>query len=116
MTPVSLVPTDLTPLQRRLLERLADRPLPFAGLVELLRSADRLAEEATLPIRLDQALWPLLDGGLIVFERAEAPVARWADVIPTVQLLARSADVATDPDDPWEPLEAAFDLLLVLRR
>ncbi len=108
MTTAPLTDLDLTPVQRLLCEWLADAAdaagpegpeggdgaLDFASLVEFVRSADRLAEEHSLPVRLDQALWPLLDAGWIAFERNDRPVTRWADVIPTVQLLQRTGVTA----------------------
>ena len=112
MTPVPLAQIDLTPVQRLLLDRLDERPLPFAELVEFVRAADRLAEEHSLPVRLDQALWPLLDAGAILFERHELPVDRWADVIPTAQLLAREGVTARWGANP----DATTDLILTLKR
>lgn len=111
MTPVPLAQLDLTPVQRLLCDRLEERPLPFAGLVELVRAADRLGDEHTLPVRLDQILWPLLDGGAVAFERAEVPVVRWADVIPTAQLLERDAVASR-----WAPVPAAAGLSVTLVR
>lgn len=108
MTSVPLAQLDLTPVQRLLLDRLAERPLPFPAVVELVRAANRLDDEVTLPVRLDRVLWTLLDAGAVAFERAEVPVVRWADVIPTAQLLTRAV-----AGDRWTAIPAAGGLWLV---
>jgi hypothetical protein len=109
VSPVPLAQLDLSPAQRLLWHRLEEGPLPFAELVVFVRAADRLADEHSLPVRIDQALWPLLDAGVVAFERHEIPVERWADVIPTAQLLTRP-----DPGARWRPAPAApADLVLV---